>query len=103
MSPNLPELLSTLKLRIPEDLGLVLPYPMAGFPNAMCASVNRLGLGEKASQVLSWLIESNERGIPPLPIAYTVAPLWNSGGTTRRVGPPLKMIYPNLELNESLA
>jgi len=89
--------LDALKVRIPDDLGLVLPYPLSVFPGAAHASVNRGGLGEKAAQVLTSLIECNERGVPALPVAYTITPIWHLGKTTRRIGPPVEMDYPALE------
>lgn len=91
------DFLNKLKIRIPEDLGLVLPYPLSVFPEAAHASVNRSGLGEKAAQVLTSLIECNERGVPSLPVAYTITPIWHRGKTTRQIGPPVEMDYPALE------
>lgn len=104
LSPKIGELLKKLEIEVPENLGLVFPYPLDIFPCAMRASVNRDGLGSKAAQVLAFLIESNEKGIPALPIAYTITPIWHRGQTTRKVGHPVRMDYPALnEIGITLA
>jgi hypothetical protein len=82
--------LGNRKLRIPEDIGYVLPYDFEEGALQFAHSEGRQEVaGALAVEYLSGMLLRNELGVPAMPVSLLISPGWEPGNTVRKVGPPV--------------
>ncbi|MDQ8194693.1 LacI family DNA-binding transcriptional regulator [Coraliomargarita sp. SDUM461004] len=87
------EFLQAMGISIPKDVGYVAPFK-ANLDQFAHADGRQEDSGQKAVEILSGMIDRNERGIPESRMIHTVEPLWNSGKTVLRQGAAVPLEYP---------
>ncbi|MBC2602628.1 LacI family DNA-binding transcriptional regulator [Puniceicoccus vermicola] len=90
-----PELFQHLQavreLKTPEDIGYACPFYLKRVEGMAHADGRQDEVGRKSMEILSSLIERNERGIPDSRIIHLLEPSWTPGSTLRRVGSPVSL------------
>jgi LacI family transcriptional regulator len=77
--------LHDLGMRVPEDVGLI-QYEWRGDHGEWAGMDQRNDLvGEAALDMLISMVQHNERGIPPNPLATMIGSQWIDGTTVRRI------------------
>ena len=80
---------------IPDQLGYVAPFNV-GMDNFAHADGRQEDAGRKSVEILSSMIDRNERGIPESRMIHAIEPLWDPGRTVRPMGRKVPMEYPIL-------
>ncbi len=91
-----PELLQHLqkirKLKAPDDFGYACPFHLKQVDQMAHANARQHDVGRKSMEILSSMIERNERGIPDSRIMHLLEHSWTPGNSLKQVGKPVQLI-----------
>ncbi|MGE9293194.1 MAG: LacI family DNA-binding transcriptional regulator [Puniceicoccales bacterium] len=76
-------------IRIPEDIGYAVPFSVETLDHMAHADGRPEEVGVAAVEMLSGMIDRNDKGIPPIPRNLIIDPLWVPSQSVRQVGPPI--------------
>ena len=91
-----PELLHHLakirKIKTPDDFGYACPFYLKQVDGMAHANARQHDVGRKSMEILSSMIEHNERGIPDSRIMHLLEHSWTPGNSLRQVGKPVHLV-----------